>query len=98
MAERMQSMKHHNVWKLVELPKGQRTVGNRWIFKTKTDADGTITKYKARWVIQGFLQVPGKDLKELYSPVARFDSIEAILAVAAKRAWYLRPLRCPHSF
>ncbi|GJZ51765.1 retrotransposon protein, putative, ty1-copia subclass [Tanacetum coccineum] len=36
----MQSMKDNEVWDLVKLPPNGKTVGNKWLFKKKTDMDG----------------------------------------------------------
>ena len=48
-------------------------------------ADGTIDKYKARLVIEGYRQKEGLDYFDTYSPVTRITSIRMILAIAALR-------------
>ncbi|GJY02061.1 retrotransposon protein, putative, ty1-copia subclass [Tanacetum coccineum] len=48
-------------------------------------ADGTVDKYKARLVIQGFRQREGLDYFDTYSPVTRITSIRMIIAIAALR-------------
>lgn len=35
-----------NTWALVELPKGKQTIGCKWLYKPKINADGTIDKLK----------------------------------------------------
>ncbi|GJT86334.1 retrotransposon protein, putative, ty1-copia subclass [Tanacetum coccineum] len=52
----MQFMKDNDVWDLVDLPPNSKTVGNKWLFKKKTDMDGAIHTYKARLVANGFTQ------------------------------------------
>ena len=47
MKEEMQSMSDNQVWDLVELPKGSKQVGCKWVFKTKRDSKGNIERYKA---------------------------------------------------
>ena len=37
-----------------EIPKGRKVISSKWFFKTKTNADGNVIKYKARLVVQGF--------------------------------------------
>ena len=44
--------------------------------------DGSVAKYKARVVAQGFSQVPGRDYLDTFAPVARLSSIRTILSVA----------------
>ena len=38
---------NHNVWELVELPEGRRPVGS---LQSKTNADGSVERCKARLV------------------------------------------------
>ena len=37
MHKEMDSPSANEVWDLVELPKGRKTVGLKWLFKTKKD-------------------------------------------------------------
>nr|GEU39427.1 putative disease resistance RPP13-like protein 1 [Tanacetum cinerariifolium] len=50
-------------------------------------ADGIIQKYKARLVVRGFTQQQGIVYEETFSPVARFETVRTILAVAAQEQW-----------
>nr|GFA96241.1 zinc finger, CCHC-type [Tanacetum cinerariifolium] len=45
--------------------------------------DGSIDKYKARLVIQGFRQKEGINFFDTYAPVARISTIRLLLALAA---------------
>lgn len=49
----------------------------------KTDADGSVTIYKARIVAKGFRQVQGVDYDELFSLVSMLKSLQIMLAIAA---------------
>ena len=44
----------NKIWTLVDLPDDRRAIENKWIFKRKTDADSSVTIYKARLVEKGF--------------------------------------------
>jgi len=46
----------NGTWQLVELPHGHTPVRSRWVFHIKHTADGSIERYKARLVVQGFSQ------------------------------------------
>ncbi|RVW68648.1 Retrovirus-related Pol polyprotein from transposon TNT 1-94 [Vitis vinifera] len=83
MKDEMKSMKDNGVWDLVELPKGVKPIGCKWIFKTKRDSKGNIVRYKARLVAKGFTQKEGIDYKETFSPVSSKDSFRIIMALVA---------------
>ncbi|GJR53572.1 retrovirus-related pol polyprotein from transposon TNT 1-94 [Tanacetum coccineum] len=51
----------------------------------KMKVDGTIEKYKSRFVIKGYRQREGLDFFDTYSPVTRITSIRMILAIVALR-------------
>nr|GEZ20909.1 zinc finger, CCHC-type [Tanacetum cinerariifolium] len=57
--------------------------GCKWIFKRKMKVDGTVDKFKARLVIQGFRQKEGIDYFDTYAPVTRITTIILLLALAA---------------
>ncbi|KAL0462952.1 UNVERIFIED_CONTAM: Retrovirus-related Pol polyprotein from transposon TNT 1-94 [Sesamum latifolium] len=85
MKSEMDSMGSNQVWTLVDLPKGARPVGCKWVYKRKLGADGEVTAFKARLVAKGYTQRPGVDFEETYSPVAMAKSIRILLGIAA---WY----------
>ena len=83
MKSEMQSMDDNQVWNLVDLPNGVKTIECKWIFKKKIDMDGNVYIHKARLVAKGFKQIHGIDYDETFSPVAMLKSIRIILAIAA---------------
>ena len=62
---------------------------SKWIFKIKHVADGSISKYKARFVARGFSQKEGVDYEEMFSLVAHYTSIRTIIALASTMGWRL---------
>nr|GEX31585.1 zinc finger, CCHC-type [Tanacetum cinerariifolium] len=57
-------------------------LGFKWIFKRKLKVDGTVEKFKARLVIQGFNQKSGIDYFDTYAHVARISTIRLLITMA----------------
>ncbi|GKD80314.1 zinc finger, CCHC-type containing protein [Tanacetum coccineum] len=72
------SIMENNTWVFSDLPPGCK-----WIFKRKMKVDGTIDKFKARLIIQGFKQKEGIDYFDTYAPFARINTIRLLLALSA---------------
>eukprot|EP00253_Pinus_taeda_P036579 PITA_36579 len=81
MIDEMASLHKNEAWDLVELLIGRKPIGNKWVFKKKTNAEGMVEKYKARLVAKGYSQVPGIDFGDIFSPVAKVASIILLLSI-----------------
>ncbi|GJV66002.1 zinc finger, CCHC-type containing protein [Tanacetum coccineum] len=81
--DEMDSIMGNNTWVLADLPPGCKPLGCKWIFKRKLKVDGTIEKFKARLVIQGFRQKSGIDYFDTYAPVARISTIRLLIAMTS---------------
>ena len=73
-------------------------VYSKWIYKIKHTADGSIEKYKDRFVAHGFSQKEGIDYEETFSHVSRYTSIITIMAVASKTRWKLHQMDVKTTF
>eukprot|EP00253_Pinus_taeda_P030934 PITA_30934 len=56
MVDEMASLDKNDAWDLVELLAGRKPIGNKWVFKKKTNAEGKVEKYKAQLVENGYSQ------------------------------------------
>jgi hypothetical protein len=92
------SLINNHTWELVELPPGKKCIGCKWIFRTKEDENGNITKYKARLVAQGYTQKHGIDYNETFAPVANFTTIRTMLAVAALKGYTVHQLDISNAY
>jgi len=54
MDQEMQAIKRNDTWELTMLPSGEKTIGVKWVFKTKFNENGKVDKYKARLVAKGY--------------------------------------------
>ncbi|KAL9256460.1 Copia protein-like protein [Drosera capensis] len=87
MQKELESIEKNNTWTLTELPPGHKVIGLKWVFKLKKDSEGRVIKHKARLVAKSYVQRQGIDIKEVFAPVAKLDTIRLILAFAANRSW-----------
>ena len=83
MKDEMSSMGSNRVWDLFKLPYGVKTVGCKWVFKTKKYSQDNIERHKARLVAKGFTQREGINHTETFSPVSRKYSLQVIMALVA---------------
>lgn len=54
--EEKNALKKNGTWKVVDLLRGKNKVGCKWVFTIKYKDDGSMKKYKARFVVKGFIQ------------------------------------------
>ncbi|GJU79428.1 putative ribonuclease H-like domain-containing protein [Tanacetum coccineum] len=83
MQEELLQFKLQNVWVLVDLPKGHRAIGTKWVYRNKKDERGIVIRNKARLVAQGHTQEEGIDYDEVFALVARIKAIRILLAYAS---------------
>ena len=88
----------NDVWEVVPKPEGNNVVSSKWIYKIRHSADGSIEKYKGKFVASGFSQKKGIDYEETFAPVARYTSIRTIMAVASKIEWKLHHMDVKTTF
>ncbi|MCH83109.1 copia-type polyprotein [Trifolium medium] len=94
----IQAIEANNTWELTNLPKGSKAIGVQWIFKTKYNEMGQIDKYNARLVAKGYTQKYGIDYNEVFAPVARWETIRTVLALAASKGWCIYQLDVKSAF
>ena len=81
MVEEYDSIVRKSAWEIVPRLERKSVVGSRWIYKVNQATDGSVEKYKGRFVSEGFSQIEGIDYEETFAPVARYSSIRSILAL-----------------
>nr|GEX05242.1 ribonuclease H-like domain-containing protein [Tanacetum cinerariifolium] len=81
--EELLQFKMQKVWVLVDLPKGKRAIGSKWVYRNKKDERGIVIRNKARLVTQGHTQEEGIYYEEVFASVARIKAIWLFLAYAS---------------
>jgi hypothetical protein len=87
MVEEYASIMQNDMWEVVPRPDGKSVISSKWLYKIKYVADGSIEKYKARFVARGFSQREGVDYSETFAPVARYTLIRSVISIATKMGW-----------
>lgn len=87
MQDELSSIHKNDTWELVPLPPGRKAISTKWIFRVKTNADGSTSKLKARLVAKGFQQQAGTDYTETFAPVVKWNTLRTVVALAGYHGW-----------
>jgi hypothetical protein len=91
------SLSEMGAFEEVDLPIGTKTIGLKWVYAYKKNAEGINILEKARVVAQGFNQRPGQ-FDETYAPVAKMTSVRVLLTWAAVRDLEIYQFDCKTAF
>nr|GEV43230.1 hypothetical protein [Tanacetum cinerariifolium] len=87
MNKEMSALLRNDTWDIVDLPKGRKAIGSKWIWKIKFKSSGEIERYKARLVAQGFGQKERINYEETFSPVVKMTTIKCLLNIVVHNWW-----------
>jgi hypothetical protein len=105
----IQEFENQRVYDIIDLPKGVKPIGGRWVYKIKhiipelvksdwiTNKEKTI-RFKARYVIQGYNQRLGIDYLETFSTTARSETWHMLLIVAINKGWIIQQYDVQNAF
>jgi hypothetical protein len=82
MVDEYDSIVKNSAWEIIPRPVDKSVVGSRWVYNVKQVVDGSMEKYKAKFVVWGFSQIEGIDYEETFSLAARYSSIRSIFALS----------------
>ena len=85
--EEFKGLTEMGIWKLVDCPDNCKIIKCRWTYVLKANGH-----HKVRLVTKGYSQVQGIDYEETFSPVARYESIQYLLAHAALQDWEIKAM------
>jgi hypothetical protein len=98
MDEKMAMLDANATWALVTLPKDNKAIGCKWVYKVKHNVDGSMKRYKARLVAKGYAQTYGIDYEETYIPIVKMTTVKTIIAMATTKGWSLHQMDVKNVF
>ena len=98
MTKEYQSVMKNDVWDIVPKPKGKSVVSSKWIYKIKHATDGSLEKYKARFVARGFSQKDIIYYEDTFMLVSRYTSIRTMTELASMMKWSLHQMDVKTTF
>ena len=73
----------NRAWELVDhIPANKKAMKGKWIFRVEYYDDGSVKRFKARWVGCGYSQIPGVHYLESYASTLSAESVRIFLACA----------------
>ncbi|XP_044498498.1 uncharacterized mitochondrial protein AtMg00820-like [Mangifera indica] len=96
--EEIATIEKNNTWELIELPKRHKTIGVKWIYKTKLKGNGEVDKYKTCLVAKGYKQEYGVDYIKVLAPITRQDTIRLVISLGSQNSWSILQLDVKSTF
>lgn len=98
MEAEFHALQSNQTWRLVDRPASVHIISGKWVFTHKLRPDGSLDRYKARWVIRGFAQRAEIDFGETFTHVIKPATIRTVLTIAASCQWPTRQLDVSNAF
>ena len=98
MKQEYDALMTNGTWTLCPIPLDHNVIRNKWVFKIKRKADGTVRRFNARLVVKGFDKQSGQDYIETFSPVIKPSTIRVVLTLAVHFDWIIKQLDVSNAF
>lgn len=85
MNDEYASLCENETFTLVDRDDSMKVLPARWVYDIKRNRDGSIERFKARYVAKGFRQEYGIDYNEVYAPTSTKQTLRTLLSIAAAR-------------
>ena len=72
--------------------------GASGVFAVKLKADGSLERYKVRFVTNGYTQMYGVDYQETFAPIAKMNTVRILLYLAINFNWELQQYDVKNAF
>ncbi len=79
-------------WEVLLLPKDKKTIGCKWLYKVKHNANGFMNKYKTRLIVKDYSQIYDIYYEKTYNPIAKMIAIRALIIMVVAKIWSLHEM------
>eukprot|EP00253_Pinus_taeda_P030144 PITA_30144 len=84
MEEEIKAIEKNDTWELMNLLQGKEDIGVKWVYKTKSNAEGNIERHKVRLVVKGYKKQHGRDYADTLARVTRMDTMHMVVSIVAQ--------------
>nr|GEW32253.1 ribonuclease H-like domain-containing protein [Tanacetum cinerariifolium] len=98
MVDEYNALISNGTWALMPRPVNVNVVRPMWLFRHKYNADGSLSRYKARLVANGHTQQQGIDCDETFSTVVKPNTIHIVSSLVVIRDWPIHQLDVKNAF
>ena len=99
MTQEITDLMKNDTWELVKRNEvKQKVAKSKWVYKIKLNKDGSIERFKSRFVVCGYSQVKGVDYTHSFSATLRATSMRLLLALAAGKKLKLEHFDVTNAF
>ncbi len=84
--EELDQREKNRTWELApeqNIEPGHKPLSGKWVFKVKRDVNRAIARFKARWVVRGYLQQFGIDFDQKFAAVVKPMAFRVLFVIAA---------------
>ncbi|CAL9020273.1 unnamed protein product [Prunus brigantina] len=93
-----QALQKASTWDLVPPSQATHILPCKWVYRIKRKSDGSLERFKARLVANGFLQKEGINYTETFCPVVKHVTIRIVLSLVVSQDWPIRQLDVQNAF
>ena len=89
MTEELLALESNSTWDLVPAPQNASIIESKWIYSIKVRSNGSLDRYKARLVAQGYKQEYDIDYEETFTPVAKMTTVSVLQQYVTSLFWQM---------
>ena len=82
METKLKRLERKQAWEKIKRTPEMNVPESTWAFKVKRYPDSSMQKLKARFCVEGYLQIEGVDYFDTYAPVVSWLTVRIVMVLA----------------